>query len=216
MTPRRHDWVYVHADTQPVMDNATDVQREWVAHWIARGGPLVVTRQHAAEGLVSLGAVLPASHGAARIASTVPPSAIARQRGPVTAGEAATVLPDHEAAALARFARSVAGHALQLGIYGSTAWEFFTDQGYRHAHSDLDVVCDVASSAGFTACLAAFAEAAHYFPARIDGELRFASGHAVAWRELHDAYHCGASVVLAKGEREIAMLPLRQILAPLR
>ena len=72
------------------------------------------------------------------------------------------------------------------------------------------------SLAGLGTTGAAFADAAIYFPSRIDGELRISCGHAVAWRELHDACNGGPPVVLAKGERDIALLSLRQILAPLR
>ena len=64
---------------------------------------------------------------------------------------------------------------------------------------------------GFAACLAAFADAARYFPSRIDGEVRFTGGRAVAWRELHDACNGGPSVVLAKSLRDVALLSLRQI-----
>jgi phosphoribosyl-dephospho-CoA transferase len=213
---RRHDWVYLRSGTRLAFGGADASARAWVEQWVARGGPLVVTRQHCADGQVALGAVLPVAHGRARLACTVDANAIARQRGPVTVAEAASVLPEREAAALCRFADAAAGHALQLGVYGSTAWEYLGAQGHRHARSDVDVICDVASSAAFNACLDAFADAARYFPSRIDGELRFAGGHAVAWRELHEACHGGASVVLAKGERDIALLPLRRILSSLR
>lgn len=216
MILRRHDWVHLHPNVRPALGDADAAAHAWVCRWTAHGGPLVVTRQAAADGRVALGVVLPAAHGSARIACTVSPAAIARCRGPLTVAEAATVLPVREAAALARFADAVAGHAQALGVYGSTAWEYFAAQPYRHAQSDLDLICDVATSAGFAACLAAFADAARYCPTRIDGELRCTGGRAVAWRELHDACHGGPPVVLAKGERDIALLSLRQVLASLQ
>jgi phosphoribosyl-dephospho-CoA transferase len=214
---RRHDWVYLRAGVLPAIGSADVAAREWLEGWIAGGGPLVVTRQSAGEETgVALGIVLPAALGSTRIACTIPSSAIARRREPVTVDEAATVLPAAEGRALLQFAAVIAGHALQLGVYGSTAWQFLTAEVYRHAHSDLDLICDVASSAGFAACLAAFADAARYFPSRIDGEVRITGGRAVAWRELHDACNGGPSVVLAKSMRDVALLSLRQILAPLR
>jgi phosphoribosyl-dephospho-CoA transferase len=214
---RRHDWVYLHAGSLPAIGSTEGAARAWVEGWIVGGGPLVVTRQNGDdESSVALGIVLPAALGSGRIACSIPSSAIARQRGPVTVDEAASILPTPEAAALRQFAAVIVDHASQLGVYGSTAWQFLTAEIYRHANSDLDVICDVASSAGFAACLAAFADAAIYFPSRIDGEVRFTGGRAVAWRELHDACNGGAPVVLAKSERDIALLSLRQILAPLR
>ena len=217
MRLRRHDWAYLHAGVLPATGSADAAARAWLEGWIDRGGPLVVTRQNGFdETSVALGIVLPAALGSSRIACTIAPSAIARQRGPVTVDEAASVLPAAEARALRQFASVITDHATHLGVYGSTAWQFLTTETYRHAQSDIDIICDVASSAGFAACLAAFADAAIYFPSRIDGELRISCGHAVAWRELHDACNGGPPVVLAKGERDIALLSLRQILAPLR
>jgi len=217
MQLRRHDWVYLHAGVRPAIASTDGTARAWIERWIDQRGPLVVTRQNGFDETgVALGIVLPAVLGRRRIACTVPPSAIARPRGPVTVDEASSILPSAEAVALRQFAAVINDHATQLGVYGSTAWQFLTTEVYRHAHSDLDVICDVASSAGFVACLAAFADAAIHFPSRIDGEVRFTGGRAVAWRELHDACNGGPPVVLAKSERDIALLSLRQILAPLR
>jgi phosphoribosyl-dephospho-CoA transferase len=216
MTLHRHDWVYLRAGAAPALAGADAPSCAWIESWLARGGPLVVARQPAAEGRVALGIALPASHGAARIACSVDAGDIARLRGPITVDEAATALLPPEASALARFAGVLAGHVVQLGVYGSTAWQFLTGETYRHAQSDIDVICDVASRSGFTACLAAFADAARYFPTMIDGELRFAGGRAVAWRELHNACNGGPAVVLAKSEREIALFSLGRILAALR
>jgi hypothetical protein len=77
-------------------------------------------------------------------------------------------------------------------------------------------VCDVASSAGLSACLAAFAEGTRDFRARLDGEIRFTGGRAVAWRELAEACAGTSSLVLAKSERDIALLSLHGVLATLR
>jgi Phosphoribosyl-dephospho-CoA transferase MdcG C-terminal domain len=67
-----------------------------------------------------------------------------------------------------------------------------------------------------SACLAAFAEGTRDFRSRLDGEIRFAGGRAVAWRELAEACAGTASLVLAKGERDIALLSLHRVLAALR
>ena len=179
---RRHDWVYLHAGALPAIGSADAAARAWLEGWIARGGPLVVTRQNGADQTsVALGIVLPAALGSGRIACTIAPSAIARQRGPVTVDEAASVLPTAEAQALRQFAAVIAGHATQLGVYGSTAWQFLTAEAYRHAQSDIDVICDVASSAGFAACLAAFADAARLLSRRAS-TARCASPAAAPWR----------------------------------
>lgn len=213
---RRHDWAYLRDVAALAFADADDAVRAWTAQWLAAGRPLVATRQHAPEGRVALGIALPRERDSRRIACTAPASAVLRQRNPVTVEEAAEVLPAREAQALRRFAAALAGHALQLGVYGSTAWDFFAGGGYRHARSDVDVICDVASSAGLTACLAAFAAADRDFPSRLDGEIRFSGGRAVAWRELDEACRGGVPVVLAKGERDVALVALHHVLSPLR
>jgi phosphoribosyl-dephospho-CoA transferase len=141
---------------------------------------------------------------------------VVRHRTPVTVEEAMEVLSGKDAAALRRFADTVAGHALQLGVYGSTAWDYFANGGYRHEQSDVDIICDVASSAGLSACLAAFSEGTRYFGSALDGEIRFVGGRSVAWRELYDACAGGPSVVLAKSERDVALVSLYHVLSPLR
>lgn len=216
MTLRRHDWVYLRDGAALTFANADDFALAWTAEWLAAGRPLVATRQHAPEGEVALGIALPRALDARRIACTVAASAVLRHRNPVTVEEASEVLPPAEAAALRRFAAAIAGHALSLGVYGSTAWEYFAGGGYRHPQSDLDVICDVASSAGLSACLAAFSDGERYLSSRLDGEVRFVGGRAVAWRELRDACQGGAPVVLAKGERDVALVALHHVLSPLR
>lgn len=216
MLPKRHDWVYLRDGARPAFAPADDEARRFAADWLADARPLVVTRQHAQDGTLALGLCLPATHETRRLACTVSPADVLRHRNPLTVEEAAAVLPDVDASALRRFASTIAGHALQVGVYGSTAWEHFAGGGHRHAHSDIDVICDVASSAGLTACLAAFADGTRYFRSRLDGEIRFIGGRAVAWRELFEACTGGPAMVLAKGERDIALLTLHCALAPLR
>jgi phosphoribosyl-dephospho-CoA transferase len=208
MNIRRHDWVYLRARAQ-VRTNGDDAA---VRRWIESGLPMVAARQPN-EGSIALGVAL---RDGRRVACTVAPHDVLRHRNPLTVEEAAQVLDVEDAGALRRFADAMAGHALQLGVYGSTAWEFFAGPGYRHAQSDIDVICDVASSAGLTACLNAFCDGTHYFRAHLDGEIRVAGGHAIAWRELHEACAGGAEVVLAKDERDVALVTLHHVLASLR
>ena len=127
------------------------------------------------------------------------------------------MLPDADAAALRRFAACIAGHALQLGVYGSTAWDYFAGGGYRHPQSDIDVICDVASSAGLTACLAAFADGSQLLSRR-GSTARFASPAAAPSPGASSSRRAagGPAMVLAKGERDVALVTLHCALAPLR
>jgi phosphoribosyl-dephospho-CoA transferase len=211
---RRHDWVYLEPAALPSFAACDETAGGWIRDRIARGVPLVATRQCVADGFVALGAVLPANLGRTRVACVVPERSVSRTRGPITVAEAGTVLPRATAAALDRFAAALAALGARAGIYGSTAWEFVTGDAYRHAGSDLDLICDVAPGDSLAACLAAFEDAARRVPVRIDGEIRFACDCAVAWRELADARRSGLDLVLAKGTRDVGLTSLRRMLAP--
>ena len=213
---RRHDWVYLRPGTHPEFAAADDAATAFARDWVEQGGPLVAARQSEPGGKLALGLALPVEHATRRLACAVDHADVLRFRNPLTVDEAAHVLPARDAAALRRFASAVAGHALQVGVYGSTAWEAMSGLRHRHEGSDVDVVCDVASSAGLSACLAAFGDGTRDFRARLDGEIRFAGGRAVAWRELAEACAGTASFVLAKGERDVALLSLHRVLASLR
>jgi phosphoribosyl-dephospho-CoA transferase len=213
---KRHDWAYLRAGAQPAFEPADEATLAFARDWLARGQPLVVARQLEQGGTLALGLALPVEFATRRLACAVDPADVARSRNPLTVDEAAHVLPAQDARALRRFAHAVAGHALQVGVYGSTAWESMSGLRYRHEGSDVDVVCDVASSAGLSTCLAAFSDGTRDFRSRLDGEIRFTGGRAVAWRELAEACAGTASLVLAKSERDVALLSLHRVLAPLR
>ena len=207
--------MYLRTDAQPRIGTTDPDIETAVRRWIGEGRPLVATRRIGVEDAVSLGLALRQGDRVMRVACTVAFDDVLRRRDPLRVDEAAQVLDAADAAALNRFAAATAGHASQLGVYGSTAWDFFAGPGYRHAHSDIDVICDVASSAGLTGCLAAFCAGALYFRSRLDGEIRIGGGLAVAWRELHAAC-AGGGVVLAKSERDVALIALHSVLAPLQ
>lgn len=213
---RRHDWIYLREGTQPAFAAADEAALAFARDWVAQGRPLVAARQSDGSGKVALGLALPVDHATRRLACSVDHADVVRSRNPLTVDEAAHVLPAHDAEALRRFADAVAGHALQVGVYGSTAWEAMSGLRYRHEASDVDVVCDVASSSGLSACLAAFKDGTRDFRARLDGEVRFAGGRAIAWRELAEACAGTSTLVLAKGERDVALLSLHRVLASLR
>jgi phosphoribosyl-dephospho-CoA transferase len=212
---RRHDWVYLHPGSAPRIVSGDARLQSAVERWIADGRPLVATRQ-VNETQISLGLALRQGDEIARVACAVAPHDVLRRRNPLTVDEAVQVLDDVDGAALRGFADAMAGHALQVGVYGSTAWEYFAGRGYRHADSDVDIICDVASAAGLNACLAAFCEGTRCFRSALDGEVRVTGDRAIAWRELYEACAGGAQVVLAKDERDVALVTLHRVLASLR
>jgi phosphoribosyl-dephospho-CoA transferase len=107
------------------------------------------------------------------------------------------------------------GSKARIGIFGSLAWEALSGETYRHAASDIDIICDVATPAQFEVALAALQQAAAELPCALDGEIRFPDGNAVAWREILANLERPNATVLAKGNEEVRLLPLRALMASL-
>lgn len=212
MRLRRHDWAFVRPEAVCVVE-ADPEARGWVEAWRAQGRPLVITRQPRAPLHVALGAVLPRALGARRVACRVAGDALLRTRGPITVAEAAPRLPEREAVVLRELAATLAGCGARLGIYGSTAWDALAGGGYRHAQSDIDMICDVASSADVAPCVEALAHAASRSPVTLDGEIRIGDGAAVAWREVEAVLAGRTRSVLVK-DLYIPRLMEWDVLAP--
>jgi len=211
---RRHDlvtlrpWAAWHSACTPAGSRLW-----WAAEqWIVRGLPLVVARQASDEAQVSLGLSLPLRHDRQRLAITVAPSAIAEVRPPLSITACLPQLPAEYAAPLRELARRAAACSAGLGVFGSLAWESLSGEAYRHAASDIDLICDVATSEQLESILSALQEAAAALPCRLDGEIRFPDGNAVAWREVAGGLKAPAATVLAKGPHVVCLLPLQQLL----
>ena len=214
---KRHDWVQPRGDARPAFLTADPEALAFAHDWIALGRPLVVTRQSPAAGAISLGLALPPAYATRRLACTLSRHAVQGHRGPLSIEEVTPVLCVNDRRALRNLAGELATLGFTVGVYGSSAWQCLSGLAYRHDASDIDVVCDAGSPAltgrELEACLRALDTAAHEARSRLDGEIRFADGRAVAWRELAQARIAPTGVVLAKGERDVALLPWRQLVA---
>jgi phosphoribosyl-dephospho-CoA transferase len=71
---------------------------------------------------------------------------------------------------------------LTVRVHGSYGWQQLSRLVYLHGQSDIDLHVDVDSTAQADALVAILQAAAQALP-RLDGELVFAGGAAVAWRE---------------------------------
>jgi len=124
-------------------------------------------------------------------------------------------LPAASASILSALAERIEASGARLGIYGSLAWETLSGEAYRHADSDIDLICDVADLAQYAMVLDALRQAVADFPGRLDGELRLPDGQAVAWQEILMLGKASDKSVLVKGEQDVALLPLADWLAGL-
>jgi phosphoribosyl-dephospho-CoA transferase len=81
-------------------------------------------------------------------------------------------------------------------VHGSHGWQALTGEVYVHAGSDLDLSIEVPHAAAARAAVIAL-EAAR-LPLRVDGELAFPDGSAVAWREYSQLLQGQVDQVLLK------------------
>lgn len=213
---RRHDLVYLQPDAAFATSCTETGGAYWLAarDWIAAGRPLVAARQPAAGALL-LGLGLPTRLQRKRLTLSVDREVIADIRPPLAIADCLSQLPAGHAVVLVRLAAQAAACSVRLGVYGSLAWEALSGESYRHADSDIDLICDLEHVGQFAAMLSALQQAAAELPCRLDGELRFPGGHAAAWREIAGQLGRPHVPVLVKGEHEVGLWPLHALTASL-
>lgn len=163
-----------------------DEARGALAHWAAQGLPLVVTRQRGEGGRhaesVALGLPAPARWGRRRIGLVVPRGNIAYFDEFPAASQALPLLPRTARPAWRRLCAQLAACGAAARVYGSHGWQLLTGLDHLHPRSDLDLCLAVGDAAQADAACAQLAAFAALRP-RLDGELVFDDGSAVAWRE---------------------------------
>lgn len=214
---RRHDLVYLHPQATFETSCVTPESpcRAVVSQWIAAGRPLVAARQTTSGGSIRLGLTLPLRHDRKRLAIDVERKQIAAIRPPLALRQCLARLPAGSERLVRALDREVGACGARLGVFGSLAWETLSGEAYRHPESDIDVVCDITGRRQYAEVLAAMTRTSARLPCRLDGELRFPGGYAVAWRELSGIDAACDRSVLAKGEYDTALLPLANLLKEL-
>lgn len=215
---RRHDLVWLHPAASYTMSCAEPGSAAWsaLAEWLAAGRPLVAARQTAGVTQVQLGLSLPLAHGRQRLSILVEASQIAEVRPALGVRQCVAGLSAGQAAVLLALAERIEASGARLGIYGSLAWETLSGEAYRHAASDIDLICDVADLTQYAIALDALRQAVADFSGRLDGELRLPDGRAVAWQEILALGNVPGKTVLVKGEQAVALQPLGDWLAGLQ
>ena len=182
----RHSLALIRPDARDqIAATAPDkAARDSVAQWLDRDLPLIVRRGNPGlrSHLIALGAPLPPSQGKRRIGVIAESAAIVRRCDPPPVGEIADRLPTARRAALSELTFGPTCD-LQFHVVGSALWEVLTGLPYLHANSDVDLVSRLRDPLDIPAlceCLARW-EARH--ARRVDCEMEFPDGSAVAWRE---------------------------------
>ena len=158
--------------------------RDCIAHWAARRLPFVVTRQAEPgdDTWVALGLPAPGRWERRRLALTVRRSDVLYFDEFPLADRLTPRLPLPARPAWRRLCAELRAADTHARVYGSHGWQLLTGLDHVRAGSDIDLwlsVSDLAQSDAAAACL----QAAPGVLPRLDGELMFDDGSAVAWRE---------------------------------
>lgn len=162
-----------------------DESRSCLQHWGEHALPLVVTRQPAprqdGDALVALGLPTPACWGRRPLALQVAPAHISWLSEFPPLAQAIAELPRAARGPLQQLDTRLRHQGVRARAYGSAGWQRLTGLGYLHEHSDLDLwlAVDSAERADSAAGLLQQCDTS----LRLDGELMFPNGSAVAWRE---------------------------------
>lgn len=183
---RRHQLVYLTASGwayalgRPWDTSAAELLRGWSQ----RGLPVVVSRQPEGmpQGDAAFGLPAPLNFGRRRIALQLPLSAIAwiDEFPPATAVLRLLRRPMRER--VQSLLEGLGRLEAPARAYGSYGWQLLTGEAYLHANSDLDLWIR-AENCGQADAVGALLQACTAESLRVDGELAFPGGKAVAWRE---------------------------------
>jgi phosphoribosyl-dephospho-CoA transferase len=170
-------WTALQA--QPFEPLARDCLHFWATHDL----PLVVTRQPPGSAVLALGLPAPAAWQRLRLALQVPPDVVARRDAFPAAGQALRLLPALAREPMRRLCEALEALDCPARVHGSHGWQLISGQTCLRPGSDLDLCLPVHDTAQADAVVARLAAQDGSAPPRLDGELMFPDGAAVAWRE---------------------------------
>jgi phosphoribosyl-dephospho-CoA transferase len=204
MNLQRHGLVWLNAtgwqavlagrDDEPAASGET---LDCLRHWAIERLPLVVTRQTTGP-LLTLGLAAPTRWGRQRLFVRVPPAAIQRVGAFPLAAAITPSLPTAAQADWCALAAALQVAGIAARVYGSHGWQQLCGLAcVRVGRSDIDLLLPCATPAQADATVSLLAGAAPTLP-RLDGEIVFADGAAVAWREWADWRRGAVRQVLVK------------------
>jgi phosphoribosyl-dephospho-CoA transferase len=205
--PQRNQLVWpTWAAWQQLLERPWDAAAQaLLLRWQTAQWPLVVTTQRAdhAPDVVCLGLPAPTAEGRRKLALALPASGISHcQDFPDWSVIAPTLAPNTVLQIQVRQMRD-AGATVQ--VYGSFAWQHLTGLSYVHPESDLDLRVCVPNHSVARTVVRLLAHGADSARLRLDGELAFSDGSAIAWREYLQWLDGTVPQVLVKSRAGVAL-----------
>jgi phosphoribosyl-dephospho-CoA transferase len=187
-------WARLHAQAL-AFDPAAQACVAW---WAGQNLPLVIPRQDGpvvagAAAVWALGLPTPSCWGRQRLRFEVDAAAVLEVLDFPAAAAVTELLPLERRAGWTLLCEQLASESVAARVYGSFGWQQLSGCVYLRPQSDLDLLLPVAvPPVADAACALLLAADASFGAPRLDGELMFADGSAVAWREWA-AWRAGAS-----------------------
>lgn len=186
MTPlHRHQIAWLsHDGWQRVLARDWDADaRGCLQHWAEQRLPVVVTRQPEGDAgdAIALGLCAPGRWQRRRLALKVPRSDVLYFDEFPRLERLVTQLPVAARLPARRLVTALQACGATARVYGSHGWQYLTGLNHLREGSDLDLWVGVADAHQADAVAAALSD--FTAPTRLDGELVFDGGAAVAWRE---------------------------------
>jgi phosphoribosyl-dephospho-CoA transferase len=163
-----------------------DAQR-CIAHWMAHDLPLVVATQSAvpAVGLVALGLPAPRGWREGRLSPQIEATELRLDSAQFPTLAECAREPSNRSRRWASLLAALGPSASAVRVYGSFGWQRLTGLDHVSARSDLDLLLPATDARHADAIVESLLRCASDAP-RLDGELCFSDGSAVAWREWAD------------------------------
>jgi phosphoribosyl-dephospho-CoA transferase len=181
----RHRLVWLSdAGWQTLLPQAPDApSRQCLAHWAREHLPLVVTRQPPGDAALAVGLAMPARWGRRKLGLRVAPEHLLYCGGFPAAADIATMLPLAARTPWRLLCAELARLGVSPRVHGSHGWQKITGLPYLRPGSDIDLHIAVDGDSLADRVVTLLQLGTGVAGRRIDGELLFPDGAAIAWRE---------------------------------